>query len=139
MTDCVGLAHNAGMLARYKIYRGSRPRQDPLPDGIRKDTRWRRKHILSPSEELVKEYLADPNEAAWRKFKREYSTLLERRFKEDRSSFVKFAQLAIGQDVFIGCSCPTKTNPDVSHCHTYFALQFMKKKFPELHVVLPKA
>ena len=60
---------------------------------------------------LFKEYLEDPSEAAWRKFKREYSSLLELRFKEDRSSFVKFAQLAIGQDVFIGCSCPTKTIP----------------------------
>ncbi len=127
------------MLARYKIYRGPRPRQDPLPEGIRKDTRRHRGHILSPTKELVEEYLADPNEAAWRKFKREYSALLERRFKKDHSPFVKFAQLAIEQDVFIGCSCPTKTNPDVSHCHTYLALQFMKKKFTELHVVLPKA
>lgn len=127
------------MLARYKIYRGPRPPQDPLPEGIRKDTRWRPNHILSPSEKLVKKYLADPNEAAWRKFKREYSTLLERRFEKDHSSFVQFAQLAVEQDVFIGCNCPSQTNPDVSHCHTYLALQFMKNKFPELHVVLPEA
>ena len=110
-----------------------------MPDGIRKDTRSYRNHILSPSEPLVKEYLAAPNEAAWRKFKREYLKLLERGFKKDHSSFVKFAQLAIEQDVFIGCSCPTKVNPDITHCHTYLALQFMKKKFPKLHVVFPKA
>ena len=127
------------MLARYQIYRGPPSEQDPLPEGIRKDTRRHRGHILSPTKELVEEYLADPNESAWRRFKREYSTLLERRFKRDRSSFVQFAQLAIGQDVLIGCSCPTKKNPDVTHCHTYLALQFMKKKFPELHVVLPEA
>ncbi len=127
------------MLARYKIYRGPRSRQDPLPEGIRKDTRWRTKHILRPTKELVEEYLVDPNEAAWRKFKREYSALLGRRFKKEHTSFVKFAQLAIEQDVFIGCSCRTKRNPDISHCHTYLALQFMKRKFPELHVVLPEA
>ena len=110
-----------------------------MPDGIRKDTRWRPNHILSPSEKLVKKYLADPHEAAWRKFKQEYMKLLERRFKKDGSAFVKFAQLAMEHNVFIGCSCPTKVNPDITHCHTYLALQFMKKKFPKLHVVFPKA
>jgi hypothetical protein len=29
------------MLARYKIYRGQRPRTGPLPVGVRQDTRWR--------------------------------------------------------------------------------------------------
>ena len=53
------------MLARYKIYRGKRPPNDPLPEGIRQDARWRTRHPLRPSEERVKRYLVDPSEEAW--------------------------------------------------------------------------
>ncbi len=74
------------MLARYTISRGPKSARVPLPEGIRKDTRWRPNHILSPSEELVKKYLADPHDAASRKFKQEYMKLLERRFKKDPST-----------------------------------------------------
>jgi hypothetical protein len=39
--------------------------------------------------------------------------------------------------VYLGCSCPSRANPDVQRCHTVLALQFMKKKYPKLRVVLP--
>ena len=61
------------MLARYKIYRGTRPASDPHPVGIRQDTRWRhKKHPLHPNENAVKTYLDTPSESAWRKFRSAY-------------------------------------------------------------------
>jgi hypothetical protein len=56
------------MLARYKLYRGSRADDDPLPVGIRQDTRKHTGHCLRPSEEAVAEYLASGDESAWRIF-----------------------------------------------------------------------
>ena len=127
------------MLARYKIYRGPRPPDDSLPKGIRQDTRWRTKHPLRPSEAIVKEFLAAPCGAAWAKFRRAYLDLLKKRFKEDRGSFDELASVAGANDVFLGCSCPTKLNPRIDHCHTFLALQFMERKFPLLPVRLPSS
>lgn len=126
------------MLARYKIYRGTRPSSDPQPVGIRQDTRWRRKkHPLHPNESAVKTYLDTPSESAWRKFRSAYLALLRERFGRDQTPFDQLAKLATSNDVFIGCSCPTKMNPRVDRCHTYLALQFMKREYPELLVELP--
>jgi len=125
------------MLARYKMYRGPRPPWDPLPDGIRKDTRHHTKHPLRPTKAIVKAFLKSPSETTWRVFLSAYLALLEDRFGQDRSPFDELAALATDHDVFLGCSCPTQKNPRVDHCHTYLALQFMKDVYPDLDVRLP--
>lgn len=125
------------MLARYKIYRGKRLPDDPLPKGIRQDTRWRTRHPLRPSEAMVKELLASPGEQAWRRFRAAYLDLLDRRFREDRAPFDRLAELATASDVYVGCNCPTELNPRIDHCHTFLALQFMKRMYPSLPVRLP--
>ena len=126
------------MLARYKIFRGKRPPEDPLPSGIRKDTRWRTHHVLRPEKTIVDKFLETPSDnAAWKKFAAAYHELLEERFAEDQGPFDDLAKLAQDGDVHIGCSCPTQKNPDVNHCHTVLALKFMATKFPNLKVQLP--
>ena len=126
------------MLQRYKMYRGTRPADDPLPVGYRMDTRRHTKHCLRPPKELVDAYLADPTKASWAHFARTYRSVLTERLKQDPTPFEELAELATNQDVSIGCSCPTKQNPDVRHCHTVLALEFMKKSFPELRVMMPE-
>ena len=120
------------------MYRGTRPASDPLPVGVRKDTRKHTKHPLRPTKKMVKEYLARPSDEAWRNFRTQYLTLLENEFKRDRKPFDKLAALATTKDVHIGCSCPTTTNPRIDRCHTFLALRFMKKKYPSLTVKFPK-
>lgn len=126
------------MLARYTIYRRRPKDGEPLPEGIRQDTRFRTKHILRPEQEIVEAFLDDPSDSGWRKFKAAYSELLAERFKNDREPFEQLARLASEQDVFLGCNCPTHKNPDVRHCHTFLALTFMKHHFPKLDVVFPE-
>jgi uncharacterized protein YeaO (DUF488 family) len=125
------------VLTRYRIYRGKRPPWDPLPNGIRQDTRWRTKHSLRSTEEMVTEYLAAPSLKAWRRFRTAYFALLKQRFQEDRTKFDELAQLAREEDVFLGCSCPTKKNSRVDRCHTWLALEFMQRKYPDLRVGFP--
>ena len=125
------------MLARYTIYRGKRPPGNALPDGVRQDTRKHTRHCLRPTTEIVETYLADPSDAAWKRLRSAYLAVLEARFSDDSEPFEKLAALARAGDVHIGCSCPTKKNPDVHHCHTVLALGFMGEKFPQLDVVTP--
>lgn len=89
------------MLSRYTIYRRRPAAAGPLPNGIRQDTRYRTSHLLRPSEDIVQVYLADPSDAAWRTFQREYLALLEERFREDRTPFDELADLAVGNAVFM--------------------------------------
>ena len=126
------------MLARYKIFRGRRPADEPLPNGVRMDTRKHTRHCLRPTTEIVTAYLAQPTTAAWKKFKAEYQRLLAARFDEDRTPFDHLAELAAENDVYIGCSCPTVKNPNVNHCHTMIALQFMEQHYDELEVTYPR-
>jgi hypothetical protein len=126
------------MLARYQLIRGKRPPGNPLPDGMRVDVRKQRNHVLSPSGKAVEAFLDDPTDEAARRFAKEYEALLEKRFTNDRGSFDDLARMASNGDVFIGCNCPTRKNPDLSRCHTVLALRFMKKKYPRLKVTLPK-
>ena len=49
-----------------------------------------------------------------------------------------FDGLARRPDVYLGCSCPTKTNPDVRRCHTWLALEFIRERCPELDVRFPE-
>ena len=126
------------MLSRYTMYRGPRPSWDTLPKGIRQDTRKHTHHCLRPTAELVREYLAAPSEAAWKRFSQRYLAMIEQRFRQDRVSFDGLAALAMENDVFLGCSCPTTKNPVWGRCHTFLSLRFMKKKYPKLKVVFPK-
>jgi uncharacterized protein YeaO (DUF488 family) len=125
------------MLARYQIVRGQPRAEYPPADAIRQDTRKHTRHCLRPSEELVTSYLNDPSAASWRAFRQGYVALLEERFTHDRGPFDELAALAGSHDVFLGCSCPTKANPDVHHCHTVLALGFMKGRYADLSILLP--
>ena len=125
------------MLARYKIHRGKRPANEPLPAGIRQDTRKHTRHCLRPTPEIVTAYLAEPTLEAWAKFKTEYQKVLAARYAEDSTPFDQLATLAADNDVYIGCSCPTQKNPNLNHCHTVLALEFMRDQYPELVVRFP--
>jgi len=125
------------MLARYKIYRGKRPDDDPLPHGTRMDTRKHTRHVLRPDRELVERFLADGSEAAWRHFREAYLRSLDDRFERDRAPFDALARAATDGDVFLGCNCPATANPDIARCHTVLALRFMKRKYRGLAVVFP--
>ena len=121
------------------MYRGARPAHDPLPAGERQDTRKHTRHCLRPDTADVTRYLGDPGEAAWKAFASRYRALLERRFREDRAPFDRLAEQARDGDVYLGCSCPTRKNPDVRRCHTTLALRFMQQRYDQLEVVLPEA
>lgn len=125
------------MLARYKIYRGKRPDDDPKPDGICKDIRKHVKHVLAPTKTMVETYFKNPGDKAWNKLKKEYLALLTERLKCRKDEFDTLAELATENDVFLGCNCPTQKNPDVNRCHTALALEFMKKKYPGLIIKYP--
>jgi len=92
--------------------------------------------LLRPDEEIVEEFLKDTS-VGWSKFRTAYLKILNDRFKESPEQFQKLADLAMTQDLFLGCNCPTARNPDVKHCHTWLALEFMKSKFKSLPVVFP--
>ena len=87
----------------------------------------------------MKDFLAAPGEQAWSHFRTAYLDLLERRFIEDRAPFDNLAGLAKTTDIYLGCSCPTELNPRVDHCHTFLALQFMRRKYSSLSVRLPRS
>jgi uncharacterized protein YeaO (DUF488 family) len=125
------------MLARYRIVRGARPADDPLPDGVRQDTRKHTRHILRPSAELVTQFLSQPSSKGFSTFRAGYLALLEARFAESRTGFDALAEQARHADVYLGCNCPTAQQPDVRHCHTYLALGFLAKHYPDLRVQLP--
>ena len=125
------------MLARYWMVRGKRPKNEPLPDGTRVDTRKHTRHFLRPEAKRVERVLADGSAAAWRDFRTGYLALLQKRFESDREPFDELAHSAKDGDVFLGCSCPSRANPDVARCHTVLALRFMKRKYRSLRVVLP--
>jgi hypothetical protein len=125
------------MLGRYRIVRGKRPPGDPLPDGVRQDTRKHTRHVLRPDATAVREYLEDPSAAAWRRFATSYRALLDARFAAERAAFDGLAELARAGDLWFGCNCPTATNPDVRRCHTYLALEFFAARYPRLAIAWP--
>jgi hypothetical protein len=125
------------MLARYRIVRGARPADDPLPDGVRQDTRKHTRHVLRPSAELVTELLREPSEAAFARFRGGYLHLLGERFRSERAAFDALRELALRADVFIGCNCPTGKQPDVRRCHTVLALGFLSERYPDLEIRWP--
>ena len=123
------------MLSRYTMKRGAPVSQ--LPAGIRQDTRKHTRHPLRPTQELVAAYLAQPGDKAWTEFEESYMALIAARFEEDRAPFDRLASLASEQDVWLGCSCPTATNPRPDRCHTILALRFMRSSYPDLNVRIP--
>ena len=125
------------MLARYQMLRGRRPPDNPLPEGIRVDIRKHTRHVLAPDSKAVEQYLAAPNEQAWKSFEAGYLARLEQRFAETPAAFAKLADRARSADVYLGCSCPTAKNPDVRRCHTTLALAFLQKHFADLKVRMP--
>jgi hypothetical protein len=125
------------MIGRYRIVRGKRPADDPLPDGERQDTRKHTRHILRPSAELVARFLGQPDAEGFTAFRAGYLQLLGERFRADREPFDALCERALRRDVFIGCNCPTTKQPDVTHCHTYLALGFLAKHYPQLKVQWP--
>ena len=125
------------MLARYTIVRGKRPPDQPLPDGVRLDTRRHTRHCLRPKRDIVDAYLADPSEASWRTFRQAYLREIQLRYAADPAPFDQLAELAAREDVYLGCSCPTKKNPDVHRCHTVLALGFMRERYPQLKITMP--
>jgi hypothetical protein len=128
------------MLARYKIpYMQKLSADDPAAKGKRIDTRKHTKHFFRPEPQMVQTYLAAPSAAAWEHFKREYLALLQSRFEGDKELFDELYLEAMQSNVFLGCSCPTKKNPDVQRCHTVLALQFMSERYPDLQVVIPSS
>ncbi len=124
------------MLSRYQMARGVPASK--LPKGVRQDTRKHTHHVLRPDDAMVKEYLAAPNDAAWERFAKRYRALVAARFREDRAPFDALAELAREEDVYLGCSCPTKANPSVRRCHTWLALELMKEHYPDLDVRMPR-
>ncbi|WP_437483747.1 hypothetical protein WME75_43380 [Sorangium sp. So ce1014] len=124
------------MLARYQIVRGRRQEGDPLPEGRRYDTRKHTQHILRPTQEIVEEFLSDPSQAGFKRFRAAYIAVLDERFAEQPGRFDALAQEARQGDVFLGCNCPTARQPDVRHCHTWLALEYFARKYPDLDVRL---
>ncbi|HWB78138.1 MAG TPA: hypothetical protein VG755_24405 [Nannocystaceae bacterium] len=111
-----------------------------LPRGIRQDSRKHTRHCLRPTAEMVARARADDATAAdWRSFAAEYRELLAARFADDRTPFDELAELARTNDVWLGCSCPTAKQPDVTRCHTTLALAFMKQHYRDLDVQSVKA
>jgi hypothetical protein len=128
------------MLTRYRIVRGKRSPDDPLPEGVRIDVRKHTRHVLAPTSEMVEALLEEPSDAARLKaFSRAYRALLDERFAADRSAFDKLAATARDANVYIGCSCPTANQPDVMRCHTVLALRFMHEHYRTLDVRIPAA
>jgi uncharacterized protein YeaO (DUF488 family) len=120
------------------MYRRRPKDAGPLPEGVRKDTRYGTKHVLRPTREIVEAYLSEPSDLAWDEFRTVYLAVLEERYRAEQMPFDELAALATKNDVYLGCNCPTKKNPIVGRCHTYLALEFMQKKFPTLKIVVPE-
>jgi len=128
------------MLGRYKIpYMQKLSPDDPAAKGKRIDTRKHTKHFLRPEPQMVETYLASASAAAWEQFTHDYLALLQSRFESDKELFDELYLEAMQSNVFLGCGCPTKKNPDVQRCHTVLALQFISEMYSDLQVVIPSS
>lgn len=127
------------MLARYQMVRGKRRPGDPLPEGKRVDIRKHTKHVLAPEPPDVEALLEDPSDPARvERFRRAYRKLVAARYRSDPTPFDALAEAARQGDVYLGCACPTKRQPDVAHCHSVLALAFMADHYPDLEVRFPR-
>lgn len=121
------------MLARYQMKRGAKAAD--LPEGIRQDTRHHTQHGLRPPSELVTRLLAGT--IPWEDFRVGYLAAVRERMVADRQPFDALAELARHESVHLGCSCPTKRQPHVQHCHTWLALELMQEAYPDLEIRFP--
>lgn len=110
-------------------------RAEALPQGIRQDSRRHTRHPLRPERDAVDAFLA--GELSFEAFAGRYRVALEARVAQDPGPFDALAALARAHDVWIGCSCPTKQQPHVEHCHTWLALQWMAERYPDVEVRFP--
>jgi len=125
------------VLGRYRIVRGRRSPDDPLPAGVRQDTRKHTRHVLRPEAGDVERYLDAPGDAAWKRLAAAYRRTLAARIAKQRPAFDELARLAREGDLWLGCNCPTNRNPDVRRCHTVLALEFLAERYPDLEVIRP--
>lgn len=123
------------MLGRYTMKRGAKASE--LPAGIRQDTRKHTRHLLRPTAEMVHGALS--GETSWDDFAVSYRALIAERRQKDPAAFDALAAQAREADVWLGCSCPTKHQPDVRRCHTWLALEVMRDAYPDLDVRFPGA
>lgn len=106
--------------------------------GTRVDIRKHTKHVLRPDPKLVEAFLRSPSdERAAARFANAYRRSLQERFAADSSAFEALADAAREGDVYLGCSCPTKRQPDVMRCHTVLALRFFAEHFDDIDVRMP--
>lgn len=106
-----------------------------LREGERQDTRKHTKHPLRPTPALVADALGGAID--WDTFADRYRALVDQRRVSDPAPYDQLTALARRHDVFLGCSCPTKAQPDVRRCHTFLALERMKRWYPDLDVRFP--
>lgn len=106
-----------------------------LPAGVRQDTRKHTRHVLRPTPEMV--HAALSGTLGWDGFAARYRALIAERMRDDRAAFDALAALARETDVWLGCSCPTRAQPDVRRCHTWLALEVMRARYPDLDVCFP--
>jgi len=111
------------------MYMYGHPPHVPLPNGIIHRATKNTNHCLAPTDEIVQKYLMNPTQENWSIYETKYFDLLELRFKNRRKEFDELAKLATENDVYIGCFCPTKKNPDVYRCHTVLAIMDWLKYF----------
>ena len=86
---------------------------------------------------MVERLLSSPSAQGYDQFRRAYLKLLGERFVTQRTAFDDLARCAMQADVYLGCNCPTRKQPQLAHCHTVLALGFMKEAYPELSIVFP--
>ncbi|MCA9607999.1 MAG: hypothetical protein KC619_20460 [Myxococcales bacterium] len=122
------------MLGRYTMKRGAKASE--LPSGVRQDTRKHTRHVLRPTPEMVHGALS--GEMSWDDFAAGYRALIAARLRTERAGFDALAAQAREADVWLGCSCPTTTQPDVRRCHTWLALEVMRETYPDLDVRFPE-
>ena len=126
-----------GTLRRYQMRRGLAlaDMAPALREGERQDTRKHTKHPLRPEADAVAAALE--GRIDWDAFADRYSAAVRARRADDPAPYDALAELARERDVFLGCSCPTRKQPDVHRCHTVLALRLMAEWYPDLDVRLP--
>jgi hypothetical protein len=107
-----------------------------LREGERQDTRKHTRHPLRPEAEAVADAL--DGRIDWDVFADRYRATIIARREADPAPYDAIAELARERDVFLGCSCPTRKQPDVHRCHTVLALTLMAEWYPDLDVRLPE-
>lgn len=120
------------MLGRFQI---KRKVAFPRASGsVFKDSRKHTSHVFAPAKELVISYLRNPTLESWQTFQREYIRILRERLLSMPEKFEGIHRHAESGNYYIGCNCPTRTNPFLCRCHTVLALEFMKETYPDLEV-----